>query len=53
MTTKQLLKQPTTLLGLMQVFIGLLLVYTGYPDIGGGLITSGFVFVLYQGKSKE
>lgn len=47
--TKEILTQKTTLLGISQLILGLILVYTGHPDIGGGLITAGFGLVIYQG----
>lgn len=52
MSTIKLLKQPSTIFGIIQVIIGLVLMYTGHQETGTGLITTGFACILYQGNSK-
>lgn len=46
--TKKILLQKTTLCGILQVIIGLILMYTGHDGIGGILISSGFGCTIYQ-----
>lgn len=48
--TKELILQKTTLLGITQLILGLILIYTSHPDIGGGLVTTGFGLIIYQHK---
>lgn len=49
----ELLKQPTTLMGIAQLILAIILIYTGHPDIGSGLLVPALTFIFLKGKRND